>query len=239
MRVMYVDRWHEIYADDAKMIQLGAFCRQQGITALNLYDLHRLIGPKSRPLHDAIQALKARGGITVVNAAYSAAPQIAQIGDYNKTYAGDLTGTVSEIEWWQAGGNWTEASGLIHRAAQLGLEAWVYIGWPKPAEMEWLSRNVDVLAVHAYRQDGESPFEFTRERLTQMAAAQRLRGFVPIFSAEPDFMGPWLRTHALPAAETRYETLYGAWAAPGTKPALLGTCHFCYSHLLSVVPVST
>ena len=214
-RSMYVDVWHTRYRDGAALERLGSYCAGREITELHLYDLHRILTGSSNQdaHHRAVETLKTHG-ITRFNAAYSAVEQLGQIGSHQGKH-GDFTGTILEFEWWNEGPrDFAGALSRLRAAADLGLEVLAYVGWLEADEIDDLTDLVDVLHLHAYRPTGNDTFEYTRPRLELLQ--NREQKFVPIFSAEGNFMEAWLRQEGMAAAERLYEVGYDGWNHPAT-----------------------
>ncbi|NKB69261.1 MAG: hypothetical protein GKR89_19500 [Candidatus Latescibacteria bacterium] len=209
-RSMYVDAWHARYRDGAALERLGAYCAAREIGELHLYDLHRILrGSSNRAaLHGAIETLKGYG-ISRFNAAYSTTGQLEQIGAHQAAY-GDFTGTILEFEWWnERPRDFAGARSRLQAAADLDMEVLAYVGWLEVDEIDDLADLVDVLHLHAYRKTGTDTFEYTRQRLELLE--NKAQKFVPIFSAEWDFMEDWLQKEGMNAAEKLYDKGYDGW----------------------------
>eukprot|EP00466_Bigelowiella_natans_P015201 jgi/Bigna1/66992/fgenesh1_pg.2_\ len=126
-----------------------------------------------------------------------------------------------------------------------------YIGWPSSVtaltEAEVYSRIVghtDSLLIHAYRVTPDDTFSFTRSRLLGLKqaaeASSKSYNVSIIFSAESGFMGPWLASNSLSAAEDIYLS-----SALEYTPPVFGSCcleqspftWFSRSNVVSRVPV--
>ncbi|NKB81248.1 MAG: hypothetical protein GKS05_05035 [Nitrospirales bacterium] len=235
-RSMYVDGWNQLYLDPKKVTTLGRFCHSVGITELHLYDLHCIL---CDAVHDSahqevIESLKTNHGIQHFNAAYSCMTQLDDIARYQDTYHA-FSGTILECEWWRnEPRDFSTALCCLQAAAASPLEVHAYTGWFQEDEVADLCSAIDVLHLHAYRPDGTETFSYTKSRLELLS--NHSMKVVPLFSAEPDFMGPWLHKHGLHEAERLYDQAYQEWAAKEpTKLVKIGVNYFAYSHLAKAV----
>jgi hypothetical protein len=112
-----------------------------------------------------------------------------------------------------------------------------YVGWFNQGQGQQIASNTDRVLVHAYRTDPSSVFGYSKARLGYLASLNQQVDVVPIFSAEPDFMGPWLNTHSMTEAYSKYTTDFNADNS-SWKPyiRLLGYQWFDYGHMPKPVP---
>jgi hypothetical protein len=81
-----------------------------------------------------------------------------------------------------------------------------YVGWFNQGQAQQLTHNVDRILLHAYRTNTSSLFSYSKTRLQYLASGNTSVDVAPIFSAEPNFMGPWLNSHTQLDAYNQYET---------------------------------
>lgn len=79
-----------------------------------------------------------------------------------------------------------------------------YVGWFNQGQAQQLVQKADRILVHAYRTSTSSVYSYSKTRLSYLASANRPVDVVPIFSAEPEFMGPWLQSNPQIAAYNKY-----------------------------------
>lgn len=107
-----------------------------------------------------------------------------------------------------------------------------YVGWFNQGQGQQIQRKIDRVLVHAYRIDPTSVFGYSKNRLSYLAANNTPANVVPIFSAEPEFMGTWIQSNPQAAAWNRYLSDFNAdnstWK---TNIRLQGYQWFAYSYL--------
>ena len=81
-----------------------------------------------------------------------------------------------------------------------------YLGWFNQGQGSQIQQNVDRILLHAYRTGTSSLFGYSKTRLQHLASNNVMVDIAPIFSAEPDFMGPWLETHPQLEAYSKYKS---------------------------------
>ncbi len=79
-----------------------------------------------------------------------------------------------------------------------------YLGWFNQGQASQIQQNVDRVLLHAYRTGTSSLFSYSKTRMQYLASNNSPVEIAPIFSAEPDFMGPWLETHGQGEAYDQY-----------------------------------
>ena len=237
-RSLYVDGWSQLYLDLGKVKALGTFCGSLGITELHLYELHCILPDPTHdsPHQEAIELLKTDHGIRRFNAAYSCMTQLDDIERYQDKYQA-FSGTILECEWWRdKPRDFSTALCCLQSAASSPLEVQAYTGWFQEDEVTDLCSAIDVLHVHAYRADGTETFPYTKGRLELLK--DHPMKIVPLFSAEPDFMGTWLHMHGIQEAERLYDQAYQEWTAnEPNKLIKTGVNYFAYSHLAKALAV--
>jgi hypothetical protein len=83
-----------------------------------------------------------------------------------------------------------------------------YIGWFNQGQGQQIQKNVDRILLQAYRTDNSSVWGYSKTRLGYLAANNQVVNVAPIFSSEPEFMGPWLEDHDMLEAFDQYESDY-------------------------------
>ena len=113
-----------------------------------------------------------------------------------------------------------------------GLISEMYLGWPNKGQMQDVSNAVDRVLLHAYRPDDSDVYQYSRNRLIDIASVGHSVKVIPIFSAESAFMGPWLATHSITRPYQTYSDKYvtetGSWKQ---NINLQGYHWFTYSEL--------
>ncbi len=110
----------------------------------------------------------------------------------------------------------------------------MYIGWPNAGQIKIMAGLVDRMLVHAYVTNPSTSYTYALTRLQNYASINGMENMTIIFSAEPNFMGPWLNANSLQAAENTFLTAYNA--ASGTWKThlnLQGFTYFTYSMMPS------
>jgi hypothetical protein len=113
-----------------------------------------------------------------------------------------------------------------------GITSETYIGWPNSGQAKAIARTCDRVLVHAYVSNQSTTFTYTKNRLIDLSGSTSVAKVMPIFSAEPSFMGPWVQTNSPMQAFTNYSVSYtadpGAWKS---NVNLLGYQWFAYSYM--------
>lgn len=90
---------------------------------------------------------------------------------------------------------------LIHQVDSLanfgGTISETYVGWFNQGQAISIANTVDRILLHDYISNYSSLYSYIKPRLQFIAARNIVTDVIPIFSAEPSFMGPWLNTHAV------------------------------------------
>ncbi|TAH39161.1 MAG: T9SS type A sorting domain-containing protein [Bacteroidetes bacterium] len=117
-----------------------------------------------------------------------------------------------------------------------GLIFEMYLGWPNRGQMQEVANSVDRLLLHAYRPDDSDVYQYSKNRLIDVASIGRSVKVIPIFSAEPAFMGAWLNTHALTKPYQTYSSFYAAETGTWKQNINLQGYHwFTYSEMPKTV----
>jgi hypothetical protein len=113
-----------------------------------------------------------------------------------------------------------------------GITSETYIGWPNSGQAKAIVRNCDRVLVHAYVSNESTTYNYTRNRLIDLSGATTTAKIMPIFSAEPVFMGPWIQTNTPLQAYTNYNANFiaetGTWKS---NVSVLGYQWFAYSYM--------
>lgn len=114
----------------------------------------------------------------------------------------------------------------------IGVTSETYIGWPNAGQAKAIVQNCDRVLVSAYVNNQTTTYSYTRPRLMDLSGASVQAKVIPIFSAEPSFMGPWVQTNSPLQAFTNYSVNFsnetGSWKS---NVALLGYQWFAYSFM--------
>lgn len=113
-----------------------------------------------------------------------------------------------------------------------GVTSETYIGWPNSGQAKAIVKNCDRVLVSAYVNNESTTYVYTKNRLIDLSGAASLAKVIPIFSAEPSFMGPWVQLNTPLQAFTNYNTNFinetGTWKS---NVSVLGYQWFAYSFL--------
>src|SRR5690606_8393711 len=81
--------------------------------------------------------------------------------------------------------------------AMNGLISEIYLGWPEKGQMQSIAAIADRILLHAYRTSDIDVYQYSKNRLSDIATLSRMTTVLPIFSSEPSFMGPWLLSNPI------------------------------------------
>jgi Secretion system C-terminal sorting domain len=111
----------------------------------------------------------------------------------------------------------------------------MYVGWPNAGQLKTIANIVDKTLIHAYVTNPNSAFNYALTRLQLYDTYAGVENVSIIYSAEPDFMGPWLSTNAMLPAEQiftgQYNNASGAWKSHVNMQAFT---YFTYSYMLNI-----
>jgi hypothetical protein len=93
-------------------------------------------------------------------------------------------------------------------AAANGITSEYYFGWPTKGRMQQVARIADRILLHAYRTSDIDVYQYSRNRLIDIASINQSVKVIPIFSAEATFMGPWLASNPITKPYQTYSTNY-------------------------------
>ncbi len=117
-------------------------------------------------------------------------------------------------------------------ANTVGVTSETYIGWPNSGHAKAIVKNCDRILLHAYVSNESTTYNYTRNRLMDLAGAASLAKIIPIFSAEPSFMGPWVQLNTPLQAYTNYNANFLSETGPWkSNVSVLGYQWFTYSFM--------
>lgn len=76
-----------------------------------------------------------------------------------------------------------------------GVISETYVGWFSQPQAITIGNTVDRILLHDYISNYSGLYSYIKTRLQYIAARNVITKVIPIFSAEPSFMGPWLSTN--------------------------------------------
>ena len=91
-----------------------------------------------------------------------------------------------------------------------GLISEMYLGWPNKGQAQDIANTVDRILLHAYRSNDADVYQYSKNRLIDFASTNHTVNIIPIFSAEPAFMGSWLASNPISKPYQTYSYLYAA-----------------------------
>ncbi|MEY4593959.1 MAG: hypothetical protein RIQ47_369, partial [Bacteroidota bacterium] len=104
--------------------------------------------------------------------------------------------------------SWLQFQRIDSAAAANGLTSEYYFGWPTRGRMQQVAGIADRILLHAYRTSDIDVYQYSRNRLIDIASINRSVKVIPIFSAESTFMGPWLASNPITKPYQTYCTNY-------------------------------
>ncbi|MBP6334784.1 MAG: T9SS type A sorting domain-containing protein [Bacteroidia bacterium] len=117
-------------------------------------------------------------------------------------------------------------------ASAYGLISEVYLGWPNKGQMQFIASTVDRILLHAYRTNDADVYQYSKGRLIDAASGGVPVKVIPIFSAEPAFMGSWLNSNPITKPYQSYSNGYAAETGTWKQNInLQGYQWFTYSEL--------
>lgn len=273
-RGMYVGQFYTILGDAKAEQALLEYAKNNKITYLALYTLHRdIIGNSDREqqLSDFILKAKTLYGVQEVGAVIEGKAFFAEVNDYNGNHPDCLTKEAlselypelsdilnnlnlnlsilnsffcynlkhlgkfdvlnTEYEYWnedhreEAFKKYVDVLTYVKTISQgtvPAVKAESYLGWPSPEEVEQISPLLDRVLLHAYRTDADQTYSYTRTRLSYFGSQGKKVTVYPIFSAEKDFMGGWLKQNSVSKAEETFQAEFDAETADWKENIDLG-----------------
>ncbi|MGJ8657900.1 MAG: hypothetical protein ACSHX6_15740 [Akkermansiaceae bacterium] len=251
-RGLYVDQFNKILTSPEQTKSLLEFSQAHGFDYLVLYNIHTVFSSSHHAKLSAfITQAKEKYDIKEIGIAGETVAFFDQVEIYNQKFPGKCDVINLEYEYW----NNSDYPGFITRLKHMrtiadrhNLLVEAYIGWlndeklTSDAQSTAITKQVDRLLVHAYRNTPQSTFRYTRERLQALSKSPSKVDIWPIFSAEHpldniqqnNFMGNWFTkpTNTLTAAEKTYLKDFAKEPAPWTNDiSLTGFQYFTYSVL--------
>ncbi len=112
----------------------------------------------------------------------------------------------------------------------------MYVGWPDATQLLEIADIVDRTLIHAYVPDPNNAFDYAEGRLEYYENYPGTAEITIIFSAEPNFSGPWLQANNMIMAEQEFMDDYnastGIWK---NNVDLQGFTYFTYTMMNDVV----
>lgn len=109
----------------------------------------------------------------------------------------------------------------------------MYVGWPSATQLHGIADVVDRTMIHAYVTDPNTAFAYAETRFVNYNSYVDEADIGIIYSAEPNFSGPWMANNSINLAEAifinDYNSSAGAWKA---NVNFDGFVYFAYSYLL-------
>lgn len=149
--------------------------------------------------------------INVYNQQHTNALQ--KIDVYNVEFEFWNTTTVSSGNYYcttylQPGGYSCDTAGAFSYYAKLirqvdslanlnGVVSELYVGWFNQGQAITMGNNIDRILLHDYINNYSWLYSYVTTRLQYLAARNVVTEVIPIFSAEPSFMGSWITTHPI------------------------------------------
>jgi hypothetical protein len=214
--------YSQILGDPQKEQHLLDFIVAQQIDSLSLYNLNVILNDEG--LSTALESFmdRARGaGVLRIEAIGAEGTAIwDDINAFHRERA-PFDGLVTELEFWAGAVTFDEFTGTLEYARSLDWGQQVptltaYLGWPDAEEVSAMAPLLDRVYVHVYVDTAQQAYPYGEERFQMFAAANQELGtnveVWPIFSAEDTdwaagaehFMGEWLQTNGVAAAETQF-----------------------------------
>lgn len=78
-----------------------------------------------------------------------------------------------------------------------GVVSELYVGWFNQGQAITMGNNIDRILLHDYINNYSWLYSYVTTRLQYLAARNVVTEVIPIFSAEPSFMGSWITTHPI------------------------------------------
>ncbi len=133
-------------------------------------------------------------------------------------------------------GAFTYYTTLIHQVDSLaqanGVISELYVGWFNNGQAIAMGNSIDRILLHDYISNYSWLYSYVNSRLQDLAARNIITEVIPIFSAEPNFMGPWLATNSLSQPYndlvSAFNNASGAWKS---YINLNGYQYFAYSFM--------
>jgi Y_Y_Y domain len=256
-RGLYVDYFENILGDEVQENALLQLAKDYNIDYFTLYGNH-LWWSRYAEIASFLQKAKDDWGISRIGVAGESLGDFNHAALFNDQHTERFDDFVTEFEFWGSDPTFTYSKYLQllvdmrTLAEPREITVTTYLGKPTESEAQEIASRVDRVLLHYYVNDPNNAyyrvepfvrgyvFYSFRNRLTWLARSSANPIEIwPIFSAEappyPSFMGDWLKTNSMAAAENIYLSDFqadsGDWKDGVT---LSGFQYFAYTHLLSV-----
>ncbi|RYE09489.1 MAG: hypothetical protein EOP51_33305, partial [Sphingobacteriales bacterium] len=139
----------------------------------------------------------------------------------------------------------TQLQQIKQQAANDNVLTETYIGWIDSVPVAGILASADRVLLHAYVNKPSKAFSYAKARLEVLGNTLYKANIIVLFSAETNFLGPYLNSNGMDAVYQNftdsYEQANGNWKK---SVSLLGQQWFAYSHLpysglLKPLPAST
>lgn len=206
---------------------------QVGATGENLWFFQNVINPYQQTHANADQ----RFDVYNVEFEFWNTAQVSSGGYYCLTYLSPHSVPCSVAG---ASSYWLSMIGLINTAAhQNNAISEVYVGWFDQALATQFAHAVDRILLHDYVTTESALFPYISQRLQYLATGPTPANVAVLFSAESDFLGPYLQSHPIAQPFAVVEQLFNDLDAAWTSNInLVGWQWFAYS-FMPQNPVST
>ena len=234
---LYVDKFDSIFKNTARENALLSYAQNNGFNYLQLYDLHKIGLPNPSAVVDLgnfIHKAKTQYGITHVGASGENFEIFRDVFDvYNQQQSSasrKLDVYNLELEYWNQPSNPNAYSNYITILSQIntlahqrGVISEAYLGWPATAsQCLAIANNCDRILLHSYRPSDIDVYGYATSRLAWFGSGNKVVTIIPLFSAEPGFMGPWLQSNPLSKAYATYVSKFNAETASWKQNIVLG-----------------
>lgn len=109
----------------------------------------------------------------------------------------------------------------------------MYVGWPTVSQLHEISSLIDRTLIHAYVSNPSAAYNYALTRLENYASFTAVANVGIIYSAEPNFLGPWLENSSMTQAESIFMNNYSSSPALWNAHVDIdGFVYFAYTHLL-------
>jgi len=220
-----------ILGDATKQAAVITFINTQNITKVALYDLPTILADTtlSANLKTFMATMRTNGVQEIIAIGTNYEPLWQKILTFHNTQS-EFDALLTEIEYWNGECTFTAfvaalkyARGLAWKNTKAGKPPTLssYVGWINQSEADGMVPYLDHLYVHAYVKNAPTAFGYEQARLGYINNSNGRLGknvtVFPIFSAEGvtyndggNFMGEWLQTNCIPAAEKLFDTSFQA-----------------------------
>ncbi|MBK6837681.1 MAG: hypothetical protein IPG90_04915 [Bacteroidetes bacterium] len=194
LRGIYVDGFSQILGNTVKEDSLLHYAQDSSFNYLALYDLHNVSFSNATSVNNLANFIrKARENYGVTN--------IGAVGESYSTFRDKITPYNNA----RTNANEKFKMHLIDSIASVqGAISETYVGWFNQGQAQQIVSNTDRVLLHAYRINPSSVYGYSQTRLSYLASLHQPVDVMPIFSSEPNFMGPWLASHSNTESYTKY-----------------------------------